>query len=57
MMTKKINLKQMRTLFPDPSLITKNEIQFDGWVLEDASLDDLAHYFEYTADRYAETYL
>ncbi len=57
MMTKKINLKQMRTLFPDPSLITKDEIQFDGWVLEDASLDDLAHYFEYTADRYAETYL
>jgi len=56
MMTKKISLKQIRMLFPDPN-ITKDEIQFDGWVLEDASLDDLAHYFEYTADRYAETYL
>lgn len=31
--------------------------EFDGWTLRDADLEDVAHYFVYNADHYAEAYL
>ena len=38
-----------------------NELQDDeilaGIILRDAELEDVAHYFVYNADRYAEVYL
>ena len=34
-----------------------NEVEYAGWLLRESDLEDIAHYFVYTADDWARVYL